>query len=140
MNLNSYEELNPCAVSFGKNDSAVHSECSINVDNADNLSKNLQNDFENSNDKIFPEKNRTDCLNDENLTTDHNNSQQLNIIDEDTDRLSFVSPCENKKKIDEQNETSLEMINDSLDDTEATISVSLPLKFKFSRFNERRRN
>lgn len=69
----------------------------------------------------------------ENPVTDSIVPHQLSIIYEDAERLSSESPyCDNKKKNDGGNETSLEVIDDSPDDTEATISVSLPLKFKFS--------
>ncbi|XP_071632598.1 uncharacterized protein [Temnothorax longispinosus] len=70
----------------------------------------------------------------ENPVTDNIVPHQLSIIYEDVERLSSESLySESKKKIDGRNETSLEMIDDPPDDAEATmVSVSLPLKFKFS--------
>ncbi|XP_012529323.1 uncharacterized protein LOC105832695 [Monomorium pharaonis] len=70
----------------------------------------------------------------ESSTTDNINSHELNVIREDVERSSSESlHYESKKKIDERNETSFEMTDDPPDDTEITmVSVSLPLKFKFS--------
>lgn len=76
----------------------------------------------------------TEQCDQESLIIDNVVPHQLSIIYEDVERLSSESLyCESKKKIDEQNEASFEVIDDPSDDAEATmVSVSLPLKFKFS--------
>ncbi|XP_067209087.1 dentin sialophosphoprotein-like [Linepithema humile] len=60
-------------------------------------------------------------------------SYQLGIIHNDTERPDSESiSCENKRNIDERNETFSKASDDSSDDAETTmVSVSLPLKFKF---------
>lgn len=75
----------------------------------------------------------TERCDQENPRTD-NAPHQLSIIYEDTERLSSESLyCESKRRIDGQNKTSLEVIDDQPDDAEAMmVSVSLPLKFRFS--------
>lgn len=58
---------------------------------------------------------------------------QLGIIYEDERSSCDNLHYENKMKIDGQNESSFEVTDDPPDDTEATmVSVSLPLKFRFS--------
>lgn len=70
----------------------------------------------------------------ENPRTDNIDPHRLSIIYEDVERLSSESLyCDSKRKIDGQNETSFEVIDDPPDDAEAMmVSVSLPLKFRFS--------
>ncbi|KYN04415.1 hypothetical protein ALC62_04639 [Cyphomyrmex costatus] len=87
--------------------------------------------------KMNSESNRvsnTEQSDQQGVITDNVVPHQLSIIYEDVERLSSESLyCGSKKKIDEQNEASFEMTDDPSDDTEATmVSVSLPLKFKFS--------
>ncbi|KYM85055.1 hypothetical protein ALC53_04843 [Atta colombica] len=113
--INPYEKLkrNPRNVSSSENYTA-YSECS----NVDNSCRHSQSNSESK-----------QC-DQESLITDNVVPHQLSIIYEDVERLSSENLyCESKKKIDKQNDASFEMT----DDAEATmVSVSLPLKFKFS--------
>ncbi|KYQ47181.1 hypothetical protein ALC60_13813 [Trachymyrmex zeteki] len=126
--LNPYEKLkrNPRNVSSSENytDPTAYSECS-NVDNSQESSKM---------NSVSSHVSNTEQCDQESLIIDNVVPHQLSIIYEDVERLSSESLyCESKKKIDEQNEASFEVIDDPSDDAEATmVSVSLPLKFKFS--------
>lgn len=100
--------------SYTDNQSNLNS-CSSKMNSVDNRVSNTRSDQES-------------------LITDNIVPHQLSIIHEDVERLSSESlHCESKKKIDGRNETSFEVTDDPPDDAESTmVSVSLPLKFKFS--------
>ncbi|XP_012054353.1 PREDICTED: uncharacterized protein LOC105617409 [Atta cephalotes] len=99
------------------------------IDNQSNLDSSSLEESNKMN-SVSSHVSSTEQCDQESLITDNVVPHQLSIIYEDVERLSSENLyCESKKKIDKQNDASFEMT----DDAEATmVSVSLPLKFKFS--------
>ncbi|XP_011862510.1 PREDICTED: uncharacterized protein LOC105559075 [Vollenhovia emeryi] len=76
----------------------------------------------------------TERRDEEKQVTDNAAPHQLSVTYEDVERLSSERlRRESKKKLEGRSNTSREVVDDPPDDTEATmVSVSLPLKFRFS--------
>lgn len=116
--LENDDERNPTKNSSSKEscneDENSESSCKNNVDSGADVEQQVEDNVEKTQTSTFP--------------------HQLSVIYEDVERPDSESPrARGPRSVKDWNETPLEAIDDPPDDTDApTVSVSLPLRFKFS--------